>query len=253
MSCFNSQGAHLPTDAKYAMQNRQRLLIAGILTLIAAGIGFAVRGGLLDIWSQKYGFTMTELGQITGGGLLGFGLVILVAGMLIDSVGYKNLMVIALFCHVVSAVMLFGATPIFNAAGKPAVYQLLFWSAFVFAVGNGICEAVINPLTAAIYPEQKTHYLNILHAGWPAGLVIGGLIVFLKGSVGWEILLATFLIPTAAYGYIAIMERFPKTDAQSGEISYGGMFAKLIGSFLPDSIGGARARRLRRTRYGQLD
>jgi MFS family permease len=211
------------------LENRKKLLTAGFLTLIAAGIGFAVRGGLLDIWSNKYGFTMTELGQITGGGLVGFGVVILLAGLLIDYIGYKPLMLIALVCHVISAVMLFSATPVFNSAGKEAVYDLLYWSMFVFAIGNGICEAVINPLTAACYPNQKTHYLNILHAGWPAGLVIGGLIVFLKGSVGWEILMATFLIPTLAYGFIALKEKFPKTDAQSGDISYGGMFVKLIG------------------------
>ena len=110
-------------------------------------------------------------------------------------------------------------------------YDILFWSAFIFAVGNGICEAVINPLTAAIYPEQKTHYLNILHAGWPAGLVLGGLIVFLKGTIGWEILLATYLIPVAMYGFITFKEMFPQTDAQQGTISYGGMFAKLVGPF----------------------
>ena len=164
----------------------------GGMHLAAAGIGFAVRGGLLGIWSEQYGFTMTELGQITGGGLLGFGIVILVAGAFIDVVGYKRLMVIALACHVISAVMLFAATPVFNASGKEAVYMLLYLSMFIFAIGNGICGAVINPLTAALYPEQKTHYLNILHAGWPAGLVIGGLIVFAKGLVGWEILMATF-------------------------------------------------------------
>lgn len=213
------------------MENRKKLLIAGFLTLIAAGMGFGVRGGLLDVWSAQYGFTMTELGQITGGGLLGFGLVILLAGAMIDIVGYKKLMVIALLCHVVSALMLFAATPVFSASGKEAVYSLLYLSMFIFAIGNGICEAVINPLTAAIYPEQKTHYLNILHAGWPAGLVIGGLIVYLKGTLGWEILMATFLVPVVMYGMIALKEQFPKTAAEEGSISYGGMFTKLIGPF----------------------
>ncbi|MFK8115289.1 MAG: sugar MFS transporter [Rubripirellula sp.] len=213
------------------MENRKKLLTAGFLTLIAAGIGFAVRGGLLDVWSKQYGFTMTELGQITGGGLLGFGLVILIAGFLIDFIGYKKLMMLALVCHVVSAVMLFAATPVFNASGKDAVYMLLYISMFIFAIGNGICEGVINPLTAALYPEQKTHYLNILHAGWPAGLVIGGLIVFAKDMVGWEILMATFLVPVVMYGFIAVKEQFPKTAAEEGAISYGGMFAKLIGPF----------------------
>jgi hypothetical protein len=155
----------------------------------------------------------------------------LFAGLLVDFVGYKTLLVLALVCHVISAIMLFSATPVFNEYGKDAVYNILFWSAFIFAVGNGICEAVINPLTAALYPEQKTHYLNILHAGWPAGLVIGGLIVFLKNDIGWEILLATYLIPVAMYGFIAFKETFPKTDAQAGSISYGGMFVKLASVF----------------------
>jgi len=59
----------------------------------------------------------------------------------------------------------------------------------------------------------------------------GRRLFFAKGSVGWEILLATYLIPTALYGIIALKEKFPQTDAQVGEISYGGMFARLIGPF----------------------
>ncbi|MFG0264730.1 MAG: MFS transporter [Rhodopirellula sp. JB055] len=213
------------------MDNRKKLLVAGILTLIAAGIGFGVRGGLLGIWAGQYGFTMTELGQITGGGLVGFGVVILFAGFLIDVIGYKKLLMAALVCHVVSAAMLFAATPVFNASGKDAVYAILYWSMFIFAVGNGICEAVINPLTATLFPDQKTHYLNILHAGWPAGLVLGGLIVFASGIVAWEILMATFLIPVLIYGFIVLTEPFPQTAAQGGDISYGGMISRLIGPF----------------------
>jgi MFS family permease len=213
------------------MENRKKLLLAGILALIAAGIGFAVRGGLLEVWSSKYGFTMTELGQITGGGLVGFGAVILFAGFLIDTIGYKRLMMIALVCHVISAVMLFAATPVFNASGKEAVYALLYWSMFIFAIGNGICEGVINPLTADLFPEQKTHYLNILHSGWPAGLVIGGLIVFAKPYVAWEILMATFLVPVVVYGFIVAFEPFPKTAAEQGATSYGGMLTRLITPF----------------------
>jgi len=213
------------------MENRKSLLIAGFLALVAAGVGFAVRGGLLGEWSSLYGFTFTELGQITGGGLLGFGLVILLTSLVVDVVGYKKLMILALLCHVVSAAMLFFTTTVFNTAGKEATYQLLFWSSFIFAIGNGICEGVINPLTSTLYPERKTHYLNLLHAGWPAGLVLGGLIVFAVGSVRWELLLATYLIPTAIYGYITFVNKFPKTAAQEGSISYGGMIKTLIGSF----------------------
>jgi len=211
--------------------NRKMLLIAGFLTLIAAGIGFAVRGGILGVWSQQYGFTMTELGGITGGGLIGFGVVILFTGLLIDFIGYKPLMLIAFICHVVSAVMLFAATSVFNSSGKEACYMLMFSSMFVFAVGNGICEGVINPLVSTLYPKQKTHYLNILHAGWPAGLVIGGLIVFAVNLVAWEILMATFLVPVVLYGIIVLKEKFPKTAAQTGSVSMGAMYGRLASVF----------------------
>lgn len=213
------------------IENRRSIFIASFLTLIAAGIGFGVRGGLLKVWSEQFGFTMTELGQITGGGLLGFGLVILISGFFLDSLGYKKLLIIAFLLHVVSAIMTFTAAPVYAAAGKGACYQVLFWAMFIFAVGNGICEAVINPLTAALYPKQKTHYLNILHAGWPGGLVLGGLICFLIGSVAWELLLATYLIPAVIYGFIAFTKKFPQTDAQAGAISYGGMLRDCLVPF----------------------
>ena len=212
--------------------NARRLLISGFLALVAAGIGFAVRGGLLVTWSGKYGFTFTELGQITGGGLLGFGIVILLTGLVIDKVGYKKLLLIAFICHAISAVMLFFATPVFNSAGKDATYQILFWSSFIFAVGNGICEGVINPLISDLYPKAKTHYLNLLHAGWPGGLVLGGLIALLIGKgIAWEILLALYLVPAFIYGYYALVEKFPKTAAQSGTISYAGMFKNCLVPF----------------------
>ena len=107
----------------------------------------------------------------------------------------------------------------------------MFWSMFIFAVGNGICEGVINPLVSTLYPKQKTHYLNILHAGWPAGLVIGGLIVFAVNLVAWEILMATFLIPVVLYGIIVLKEKFPKTAAQEGSIAVGEMYARLASVF----------------------
>jgi len=126
------------------MENRKKLLTAGFLTLIAAGIGFAVRGGLLGVWSDQYGFTMTELGQITGGGLLGFGIVSLLAGACIDDVGFKRLMVIAFECHVISSDMLVESTPLFHASCKESVYLLLVISMFVLWFESGVFEGLWN-------------------------------------------------------------------------------------------------------------
>jgi MFS family permease len=221
------------------MENRGKLLWASFLTLIAAGVGFSVRAGILDDWSGQFGFTRTELGQITGGGLVGFGVVILLASLVVDRIGYKRMLMIAFVLHFVSAVMTLSATPVFAAVGKDSTYWLLFVAMFVFAVANGLCEAVINPLVATVYPEQKTHYLNILHAGWPGGLIVGGLFAacFSGGSplitpLRWEIPMLLFLVPTIWYGIIVLKEVFPMSEARAAGVKLGEMFAQFASPIL---------------------
>ena len=58
----------------------------------------------------------------------------------------------------------------------------LYWGTFIFALAGGAIEAAVNPITATLYPRSKTHHLNILHAGWPAGLVIGGVLAIALGT-----------------------------------------------------------------------
>src|SRR6516162_7799094 len=85
--------------------NEQILFWASFLTLIAAGIGFSVRGAILGDWGRQFGFTQGELGSITGGGLVGFGLTIILFSFIADTIGYGWLMVIAFLFHASSAVV----------------------------------------------------------------------------------------------------------------------------------------------------
>ena len=59
---------------------------------------------------------------------------------------------------------------------------MLYWGSFILALGNGTVEAFINPVVATMFKKDKTKWLNILHAGWPGGFVIGGMIVIFIGS-----------------------------------------------------------------------
>src|SRR5271170_7829338 len=86
-----------------------RLLWAGFMAILAEGMGFAIRGGILGQWAEQYGFTMTDLGQITGGGLTGFGVVIILSSLIADKVGYGTLMVSAFVLHFASAVVTLAA------------------------------------------------------------------------------------------------------------------------------------------------
>jgi MFS family permease len=130
---------------------------------------------------------------------------------------------------------------------------------FLFAVGNGIAEAVVNPLVATLFPNNRTHYLNILHAGWPAGLVLGGLLstVFtgesligwkpLKEAMPWQYQISCFLVPVALYGLMMIGQHFPRSEASQQGVPYrsmlrelgilgGGVICLLLGLFIYNDL-----------------
>lgn len=205
-----------------------KLLIASFLTILVAGVGFAVRGGLLGEWANAFGFTQTDLGKITGGGLTGFGVVILIASLFLDKFGYKPFLMLAGILHVVSVILTAAATAVYAArvdadveAAKAAAYFCLFWGVFIFAIANGICEAVVNPLIATLYSKEKTHYLNILHAGWPGGLIVGALLgLLLIGRVRWEIVLGLYLVPTLIYIMMIAKEKFPQSEAHEAGVEF---------------------------------
>ncbi|NDC64347.1 MAG: MFS transporter [Planctomycetia bacterium] len=213
--------------------NAHRLLWAGFMAILAAGVGFSIRAGILGQWAEQYGFTQTELGAITGGGLTGFGIIILLSSLIADRIGFGPLMFAAFVMHLVSAALTLATGAAFAAGGKPLAFQCLFWGMFLFAIGNGIAEAVVNPLVATLFSRNKTHYLNILHAGWPGGLILGGLAsYFMAGGgttkpVAWEIQISLFLIPVILYGLMMLGRRFPRSEASTSGISYREMLGEL--------------------------
>src|SRR5438093_147933 len=193
--------------------NAKRLLSAGFLAILAAGVGAAIRGGILDNWGREFGFTGAELGTITGAGVTGFCFGIIIGGVVCDKIGYGKLVVAAFAMHALSAFIPFAPGP---EMAKATVYNYLFWGTFIFAVANGTLEAVANPLVATLFPQNRTHFLNILHASWPAGLVLGsalGWVLDDKLHWSWKLQLALFLIPTVLYGIMFFGQHFPKSEA----------------------------------------
>src|SRR4029077_864453 len=135
-------------------------------------------------------------------------------------------MVIAFLFHLSSAIVTLAASFVFAHNGKDPTYWCLFIGAFLFALGNGTCETVINPLTATLFPRNKTHWLNILHAGWPGGLILGALIVLAFNqlpdvgiNVMWEYKYAVFVLPVLLYGLMMVGRRFPRSEAKIQGVS----------------------------------
>ena len=205
-------------------KNRMRLLWAGFMAILAAGVGFAIRGGIFGTWGSEYGFSGAELGAIGGAGFTGFCFGIIIGGFLVDKLGYGKLVVAAFALHVLSAFVTFMPDA---EMGGATVYKFLFWGMFIFAAANGVLEAVANPLVARLFPEKRTHYLNILHASWPAGLVLGGMCGWILGDKlgwGWKEQLSLYLIPTVIYGVMFLGQKFPKSEASEKGLGIGEMF-----------------------------
>lgn len=224
-----------PTMTETTVPNAKRLLWAGFMAILAAGVGFALRGGIFGTWAAEYGFTGAQLGAIGGAGFSGFCFGIIIGGVLVDKFGYGKLVALALIGHVVSALVTFGASSPDDA------YNFLFWGMFIFAYANGTLEAVANPLVSTIFPKQRTHYLNILHASWPLGMVLGAVASYLLGTVGelgWKAQLSFYLVPTAAYALMFMGQSFPKSEAAEKGTSFADMFKDvgILGSLVVCSL-----------------
>jgi len=200
--------------------NASRLLWAGFTAILAAGVGFAIRGGIFDNWGKEFGFTATQLGAIGGAGFTGFCFGIILGGIVADKIGYGKLVVAAFALHILSAFVTFAATTPQNAE------MFLTWGMFIFAFANGTLEAVANPLVATLYPNNRTHYLNILHASWPLGMILGAVVGWVlddKMQMSWKIQLSLYLLPTVAYGVMFLGQKFPKSEASEKGASLGEM------------------------------
>jgi MFS family permease len=203
--------------------NRGRLFLASFLAMIAIGMGFSARGAILKTWGAEFGFTQSELGVLTGSGLVGFGLTVMLFSVLVERWGYKVMLVATFALHFLSGAITLLATPIFQSSGKDAAFWCLWLGTMIFSVGNGAAEAVVNPLIAALYPTERTHRLNMLHAGFPGGLVLGALVgVILDGS-RWELILLMYLVPTVIYGVLFVGQSLPGSRAKIYQASIGSM------------------------------
>ena len=213
-----------PAPSAPLAPNAMLLLWAGFMAILAAGVGFAIRGGILDNWGAEFGFNASQLGAINGAGFTGFCFGIIIGGIVADKIGYGKLVFAAFLFHVVSALITFAAV---GGMASSRAYLFLWGGTFLFAIANGTLEAVANPLVATLFPHNRTHYLNILHASWPAGLVLGGAAGWILDDqfrVDWKIQLGLFLIPTIIYGLMFFGQKMPKSEASERGLSLGEMF-----------------------------
>ncbi len=90
-------------------------------------------------------------------------------------------------------------------------------------------EAFINPVVATIFSREKAKWLNILHAGWPAGLVLGGIISILLNlpvNADWRIVVYMLAAPAIVYLIMLSTAKFPMQERVASGTTYKEMLAE---------------------------
>jgi len=207
--------------------NDKFLFWACFIALVATAFGFMIRGELLDTWGREFGLNEVEKGQINGVGVWPMGVSIVLFSLVIDKIGYGRAMAFAFAAHIVYAVIVISApslVPMFS--GKHAGYWILYVGNLIFALGNGTVEAVANPVVATMFSRQKTKWLNVLHAGWPGGLVAAGLLTIAIGTADWRLKVACIFLPVLVYGAMMLRCKFPVNERVAAGASYRDMLGE---------------------------
>jgi MFS family permease len=214
------------------MINRRGLFVCSCIALITSAFTFVVRGDILQEMGNAFQLSQEQKGGIEGAVFMGMALSMLFGGFICDLLGMKRIMFLAFGSHLI------GSVATIFAPHSDFSYQWLFVSSLLMGFGNGFTEVGINPLIATLYPDKKTHYLNMLHAWWPGGLVIGGLSAQFvvrklvpEGVAGlelWQTSLCLIALPAIAYGVMLIPARFPQTERVESGVSTADMFKECL-------------------------
>ena len=212
--------------------HRRSIFWICVLALFTAALSFSIRTGasgaikaaLLDPVAPAHSGQM--IAAAIGNSFLGFAMSLLVFSPLLDIFGAKRVILVASACFIVGPALIL-LSP--GMDGIEAVYATLTTGMIVCGLGWGATEASINPLTAALYPEDKTGRLNMLHAWWPAGIVVGGLLslLFLQSlEFNWRALVAMIMVPAMVFGLWAFHHEFPKTESSNLGVPFREMMAE---------------------------
>lgn len=209
--------------------NRHRLFVASCLSIATASMVFAIRGDVAGALSQAFHITNEQMGLVFSPAFWAFTIAIFISGNLVDIVGMRRLHILSAAGFIAGvALVVFAPHPtepvvsLFDHIGT----TLLYAGFFMLGLSHGLVEGVINPLMASLYPDEKTRRITSVHAWWPAGLIIGGLLAVLLSNFGfaWQLKLSLILVPAIAYLMMAVSMPYPKTERAMSNVPTGDMW-----------------------------
>lgn len=224
--------SHVTSATDLTARERTLLFWASFLALTAAGTGFAFRVAMGEAYGSELQLTQQQIGEVFGASLWPIALTMILFSLVVDRTGYKLPMLIAFVLQAGSGL----------GTWLAHTYLGLYFSALAAGLGHGIVEAVINPVCAAVHPREKTKRLTILHAAWPAGLVLGTLLVLgstaVLGEMSWRTHALWILVPAVPYVLMFLPCRFPTDERVLAGVSFREMLQQVgfLTAFLTCSL-----------------
>ena len=209
-----------------------RLFAIANLSIFMIGLGFAVRANIAtDLQTQIFDHidpanSAAMVGEALGITFSGFAFTLLFGSALVDWVGAKKMLVFSALGYLLGSVVVMQAS--MQAPGWHVYYQVLA-GLLLTGLGWGAVEAATNPVVASLDPENKVKRLNVLHAWWPAGIVVGGLLGVLMGAIelNWQLNLIILIVPACVMLLLLRGVAFPQTERVKAGVSYLDMVKEL--------------------------
>jgi MFS family permease len=209
------------------------------IALITTSTAFITRAILVNtVWPTEFGLDAVRSQELFGAGVWPFAISIILFSLIIDRVGYRTAMYFSFVCYALYAALAFTAHATIHAPGldgaglalaREQAWNYLYAGSVILGLGNGTVEAFINPVVATLFNREKTKWLNILHAGWPAGLVAGGIItIALTDAVqqDWRVVIYVLAIPSIVYLVRLARAKVPVQERVASGASYREMLAE---------------------------
>ena len=218
---------------RHAEYDKGKLFVLSVIALTTAGISFSLRSSVAEVLRTTFFDPIDKLhsAEMIGGALgvafLGFAFTIAVASPILDNLGIGRVLQASSLCFILGTLgVIFAA----DLQGPLGIYRTIWLAMLLTGVGWGLVETAINPLAATLYPEDKTHRLNVLHAWWPMGIIIGGLVGLALGQIGlgWQAKLAVVLVPAVICLVGLTGAHFPPTERAAAGVSAGEMFREVL-------------------------
>ena len=232
MTDVGSPGAvdYRSADSEEVSRHDKLLFWGCFIALITTAFGFITRMFLLPTWAAEFGLDPAQTGRLAGIGIWPFAVSIIAFSLVIDRIGYKTAMVFSFIGYAIWAVMGVSAYYVSRNGDKTTAFNLLFWGSLILGLSNGTVEAYINPVVATMFSRNKTKWLNILHAGWPGGLVLAGLITIgmdrFAPNIPWSIKVGIIALPAIIFFIMLLPLRFPVQERVAAGVSYREMLAE---------------------------